>query len=165
MIGLCSFRSYGKLRGLSPAYSRESSASPTYLNGNATCESPSHLRGNEWPDKRISSRYRASAPLEREEGEETASLFGKFFELFCLSLIVNKNVAPWPHCDSTQIRPPWRSTIFLQIANPMPVPGYSLRECNRWKIWKIRSACCGSRPMPLSSTENTHCVLSRRAAT
>ena len=24
------------------------------------------------------------------------------------------------------MRPPWRSMIFLQIAKPMPVPGYSL---------------------------------------
>jgi hypothetical protein len=38
---------------------------------------------------------------------------------------VKKNVAPWPGSDSTQMRPPWRSTTFLQIANPMPVPGCS----------------------------------------
>jgi hypothetical protein len=25
--------------------------------------------------------------------------------------------------DSTQILPPWRSTIFFAIARPMPVPG------------------------------------------
>ena len=35
-------------------------------------------------------------------------------------------VAPCPGSDSTQIRPPWRSTILLQIARPMPVPGYCL---------------------------------------
>jgi hypothetical protein len=36
-------------------------------------------------------------------------------------------VLPLPTVDSTQILPRWRSTIFLQIARPMPVPGYSLR--------------------------------------
>ncbi len=34
-----------------------------------------------------------------------------------------KNVEPWPGCDSTQMVPPWRSTILLQMASPMPVPG------------------------------------------
>jgi hypothetical protein len=38
--------------------------------------------------------------------------------------IVKKNVAPSPGWDSTQICPPWRSTTFLQMAKPMPVPGY-----------------------------------------
>ena len=33
-----------------------------------------------------------------------------------------KKVEPCPGCDSTQIAPPWRSTIFLQMARPMPVP-------------------------------------------
>ena len=37
--------------------------------------------------------------------------------------IENQNVAPWPGWDSTQMVPPCRSTIFLQIASPMPVPG------------------------------------------
>ncbi len=40
---------------------------------------------------------------------------------------VKRNVVPSPSFDSTQILPPWRSTIFLQIARPMPVPGYSSR--------------------------------------
>ena len=38
----------------------------------------------------------------------------------------DRTSSPCPARDSTQIRPPWRSTIFLQIARPMPVPGYSL---------------------------------------
>ena len=59
-------------------------------------------------------------------------------------------VAPLPGCDSTQIRPPWRSTIVLQMARPMPVPGYSVRRCSRWKISKIRSLYFASMPMPLS---------------
>ena len=37
--------------------------------------------------------------------------------------MVNQIVDPCPGVDSTQTRPPWRSTIFLAIARPMPVPG------------------------------------------
>ena len=29
--------------------------------------------------------------------------------------------------------PPWRSTIFRQMARPMPVPSYALRPWRRWK--------------------------------
>jgi hypothetical protein len=35
---------------------------------------------------------------------------------------VKKNVDPRPGSDSTQMRPPWRSMIRLQIASPIPVP-------------------------------------------
>ena len=34
-----------------------------------------------------------------------------------------KKVEPRPGSDSTQMSPWWRSTIFLQMARPMPVPG------------------------------------------
>ena len=44
---------------------------------------------------------------------------------------VKKNVAPWSSWDSTQIRPPCRSTIFLLMAKPIPLPGYSVRVCKR----------------------------------
>lgn len=37
---------------------------------------------------------------------------------------VNRNSLPWPSWDSTQILPSKRSTIFLQVARPSPVPGY-----------------------------------------
>src|ERR1700730_5782113 len=37
----------------------------------------------------------------------------------------NRKVEPCPSCDSTEIRPPCRSTILLQIANPIPVPANS----------------------------------------
>jgi hypothetical protein len=40
---------------------------------------------------------------------------------------VKENVLPSPTFDSTQILPPWRSTIFLQIASPMPEPAYFSR--------------------------------------
>ena len=34
---------------------------------------------------------------------------------------------PAPAADSTEMVPPWRSTIFLQMASPMPVPANSSR--------------------------------------
>jgi hypothetical protein len=39
--------------------------------------------------------------------------------------IENRNLVPRPGSDSTQIRPPIRSTTFLQIAKPTPAPGCS----------------------------------------
>jgi hypothetical protein len=36
---------------------------------------------------------------------------------------VKKKVEPFPGSDSTQILPPWRSTIRLHNESPMPVPG------------------------------------------
>ena len=38
---------------------------------------------------------------------------------------VNLKVDPCPGWDSTQIRPPFCSRIFLQTARPMPLPAYS----------------------------------------
>src|SRR5215207_4450463 len=78
---------------------------------------------------------------------------------------VNQNVVPRPGSDSTHMRPPWRSTIFLQIARPMPVPGYSARVCRRWNSTQIRSRYCDSMPIPLSCTPKTQSWLSRRAET
>jgi hypothetical protein len=40
-----------------------------------------------------------------------------------LTGIVKQNLEPLPGCDSTQMRPAWRSMMRLQIANPIPVPG------------------------------------------
>src|ERR1700733_7649536 len=76
----------------------------------------------------------------------------------CVSLPTKakRNVEPCPGCDSTEILPPCRSTIFLQIANPMPVPSKSSRLCRRWNMPKILSKYCDSIPSPLSSTENIH---------
>src|SRR5687768_3771424 len=69
---------------------------------------------------------------------------------------VNRKLDPSPGRDSTQIVPPWRSTTFLQIARPMPVPGYSPLLCRRWSTMKMRSKYCGSMPMPLSRTAKVH---------
>src|SRR5712672_1651289 len=75
---------------------------------------------------------------------------------FCIFGSVKWNVLPSPYADSTQIRPRWRSTTFLHIARPIPVPGYSSCVCKRWNTRKMRSKYCGSIPMPLSATKNRH---------
>ena len=49
-----------------------------------------------------------------------------------------------PSEDSTQIRPPCRSTIFLQMASPMPLPERSERGWSRRKMPNTFSAYCGS---------------------
>ena len=41
-----------------------------------------------------------------------------------------------------------------QIASPMPLPGYSVRECKRLKTPKMVSAYSRENPIPLSLTEN-----------
>src|ERR1700693_498130 len=68
---------------------------------------------------------------------------------------VNLKVEPEPDCDSTQILPPSRSTIFLQMARPMPLPAYSERACKRWKTIKMFCAYSGAIPIPLSLTRNS----------
>ncbi len=69
--------------------------------------------------------------------------------------MVNENVDPAPGAEATVMSPPCRSTILLQMARPIPVPSYSPLACSRWNILKIRSACRGSMPIPLSFTEKT----------
>ncbi len=39
---------------------------------------------------------------------------------------MKRKFAPSPGWLSTQSWPPWRSTIFLQMASPMPVPAITL---------------------------------------
>src|SRR5580698_4066997 len=67
---------------------------------------------------------------------------------------VSQNREPPLGAGSIQIRPAVRSTILRHVAKPIPRPGYF--EFSRWSGWKIRSACCGSMPIPLSSTRNSH---------
>src|ERR1700730_13436295 len=80
----------------------------------------------------------------------------RFHRFSFLSGRAKWKVEPFPGCDSTQILPPSRSTIFLQMANPIPVPSNSLRPCSRWKRTKILSKYWGSIPRPLSRTEKIH---------
>src|SRR5690606_35205593 len=47
------------------------------------------------------------------------------------SAIVKWKVVPAPGIESTQMRPPWFSTMRLQTASPMPVPGYFPRAWSR----------------------------------
>src|ERR1700683_2695411 len=79
-----------------------------------------------------------------------------FNGLSSLSPKAKLKVEPCPSCDSTEMLPPCRSTIFLQMANPTPVPSNSSRLCSRWNIPKIFSKYCESIPSPLSCTENVH---------
>jgi len=65
---------------------------------------------------------------------------------------VKLNVVPPAGFDSHQILPPWRSTIFLQVARPRPVPSYVPRSCSRLNGSKICWWNSPSIPMPLSRT-------------
>ena len=73
-----------------------------------------------------------------------------FHDVLSLPAKAKRKVEPCPGCDSTEMLPPCRSTIFLQMANPMPVPANSSRLCSRWNMPKILSKYCGSIPSPLS---------------
>jgi hypothetical protein len=77
---------------------------------------PSRLRGQ---GDRRRSRRAAIRPSRGRQGEEERRYLAGI--------------------DSTQIRPPWRSTILRATAMPIPVPSYSSRVWRRWKITKIRS--------------------------
>lgn len=67
---------------------------------------------------------------------------------------VKRNALPPPPAGSTQMRPPWASTIRRQTASPMPMP--SVRRSTRENRSKILLECSGSTPMPLSRTVTTH---------
>ena len=60
-----------------------------------------------------------------------------------------------PLADSTQSRPPWRSTALRAIASPIPVPGYLSLEWRRRNGRKISFARSGSTPIPSSRTPIT----------
>src|SRR5439155_26831712 len=79
------------------------------------------------------------------------------------SATVKWKTVPRSAPGSTQMRPPWRSTIFLTMARPTPVPGYASRVCRRWNISKTRSRLRGSMPMPLSAISKCQCSPSLRA--
>jgi len=52
-------------------------------------------------------------------------------KVYAIDFFTDDEPRPRRGCDFTQIRPPCRSTIFLQIARPMPVPAYFGPLCNR----------------------------------
>ncbi len=78
---------------------------------------------------------------------------------------LKKNIEPTPGVDSTQMRPPWRSTIFWHVARPIPDPGYRSWPWMRWKIWKILACSSWLMPMPLSLMAKTTSCGSTRAVT
>ena len=60
-----------------------------------------------------------------------------------------------PSSDSTQILPPYRSNDSVTDRQPDAGAGI-LCPCRRLKMPKICFAYCGSIPIPLSRTENSH---------
>jgi hypothetical protein len=67
---------------------------------------------------------------------------------------VNQNVLPFPASLSTPTWPPMRSTSFLQMASPSPVPpNRRVVDASAWmKLSKSRFCCAASIPMPVSVT-------------
>src|SRR5262245_35108164 len=65
-----------------------------------------------------------------------------------------RKVEPWPGLDSTQMRPPCISTIFLAMASPSPVPPLVLvfESSIWWNSSKILSFSSGGMPGPVSLT-------------
>jgi len=73
-----------------------------------------------------STRQRQERSLTRRDGRERTAerrTTKSSTRATSASFKVKWKVDPRPGCDSTQMRPPWNSTIFLQMANPMPEPG------------------------------------------
>jgi len=76
-------------------------------------------------------------------------------ERFCLVAFVlypagrvKRNVAPCPDpSDSTQMRPPCRATIFLQVASPSPQPR-SVTAVQTFHRLENESWCSGATPFP-----------------
>ena len=94
----------------------------------------------QWATLRRSSilfrRYHASMPVV----ERFRRLFAQSFMAGSpLRGMVNRKSLPSPTCDSIQILPSRRCTIFLQVARPIPVPGYFSSPCKRWKASKTFS--------------------------
>jgi hypothetical protein len=69
------------------------------------------------------------------------------------SAMVKEKVAPLPGSEVTQMRPPWRSTIFLQIANPIPLPAY--RYCAGAETPEKCAQVLRVDVIPLSPTAST----------
>src|SRR5680860_384773 len=102
--------------------------------------------------------------FDQENIPELTVLLHDFHDFLPLPFKAKRKVEPCPGFDSTEMLPPCRSTIFLQMANPMPVPANLSLLCSRWNMPKIFSKYCESIPSPLSCTENTHFFLPFLAA-
>jgi hypothetical protein len=97
--------------------SKTHSFSSTRICGSQVTQRPYH-RG-ERPARRLILNWAKEADRQRGSGVG----------------IVNLKVAPRPASDSTQMRPPWRSTTFLQSARQSVI--LTLREV-RASIWEQR---------------------------
>src|SRR5208282_6903441 len=91
--------------------------------------------------------------FDQENMDGHVFFFDGFHDFFSFPAKAKLKVDPCPGWDSTEMVPPCRSTIFLQMAKPMPVPANSSRLCNRWNMPNIFSKYCGLIPNPLSFTE------------
>src|SRR5580704_3596042 len=100
----------------------------------------------------------AGAVFDQENLYGHATFSDKSHDFLSLRAKAKRKVDPCPSFDSTEMLLPCRSTIFLQMANPIPVPANSSRLCRRWNIPKILSKYCGSMPNPLSFTAKSHCL-------
>src|SRR5512146_57921 len=77
---------------------------------------------------------------------------GTYSPAACVTGRVTMNVAPWPVVLVAAMLPPCRSTIFRQIARPMPEPSYCARAWSLSNMRKIFSPCSSLNPIPLSDT-------------
>lgn len=73
---------------------------------------------------------------------------------YCLGITIKK-VVPSPKTERTLIVPFIFSTIFLTVAKPNPLPGYSDYVCNRLNGLKINSKYSSAIPIPLSVIWNS----------
>src|ERR1035438_1668108 len=89
--------------------------------------------------KRFPRQPNIAGTILHHENFDSFRVHSNQFRHFPSSGRAKEKVEPFSGCDSTQILPPSRSTIFLQMANPIPVPSNSPPPCNRWKRTKIRS--------------------------
>src|SRR5258708_2416045 len=71
------------------------------------------------------------------------------YSLLCIGS-ANENVDPLPFSLSTQMRPPWRSTMSREIASPSPSPDTSaVRRSSRLRTKGLKMPSCSSGVMPM----------------
>src|SRR6267378_5923891 len=71
---------------------------------------------------------------------------------------VRQTLAPRGELPAAHKRPPCDSTIDRLMLSPMPVPSGLVVK----NALKIRSACCGGSPTPVSLTDTRTCSFSAR---
>ena len=76
----------------------------------------------------VSERLRATTG--KKETAKSRDVGGHIYAFFLSTGTVKIKVDPFPGLLLAVIVPPCRSTIFLQMGSPIPVPEYS---CLRWR--------------------------------